>query len=38
MSCKTKRKAIIKENRVKVDVIEFETIDELKDKYKKKWG
>lgn len=31
-------KAKIYENKTKVDTIEFDTIDELKCKYKKKWG
>jgi hypothetical protein len=35
---KKKMKAKIYENKVKVDCIEFETIDEFKEKYKKKWG
>jgi len=31
-------KAKIYENKVKVDTIEFDTIEEFKSKYKKKWG
>jgi hypothetical protein len=31
-------KAKIYENQIKVDVIEFDDIDELKRKFKKKWG
>lgn len=31
-------KAKIYEDKVKVDVIEFKTLDELKKKLKKKWG
>jgi len=31
-------KAKIYENKVKIDTIEFNTIEELKQKFKKKWG
>lgn len=31
-------KAKIYENKIKVDTIDFETIEEFKEKYKKKWG
>ena len=37
MSCRTKKKAKFYENGVKIDAIEFENIDELKKKYKRKW-
>jgi len=32
MKCK------IYENKVKIDTIEFDSIEDLKKKYKKKWG
>ena len=34
----TKMKAKIYENKTKIDVIDFDSIEDLKRKFKKKWG